>query len=105
MQPCVAAVAYLLRGICIHNKSNNLYLILGLNYAYIFPGAGRVNHAPLWSRLSDGDIVFLARGQPGLAVRATELRGDGWGRDDEAASTLAGRWVIYDAVCFVYTCW
>ena len=30
----------LLRGICIHNKSHNLPLILRLNYAYIFPGVG-----------------------------------------------------------------
>ena len=28
---------YLLRGICMHNKSHNLPLILGLNHAYIFP--------------------------------------------------------------------
>ena len=28
---------YLLRGICIHNKSHNLHLVLGLNYVYIFP--------------------------------------------------------------------
>ena len=31
---------YLLRGICIHNKSHNLHLLLGLNYAYTFPGVG-----------------------------------------------------------------
>ena len=31
---------YLLRGICIQNKSHNLPLILGLIYAYIFPGVG-----------------------------------------------------------------
>ena len=31
---------YLLRGICIVllNKSHNLHLFLGLNYAYTFPG-------------------------------------------------------------------
>ena len=28
---------YLFRGICIHNRSHNLHLILGLNHAYIFP--------------------------------------------------------------------
>ena len=32
--------SYLLRGIYIRNKSHNLPLILGLNHAYIFPGAG-----------------------------------------------------------------
>ena len=31
---------YLLRGICIHNKTHNLHLILGLNSAHIFPGVG-----------------------------------------------------------------
>ena len=31
---------YLLRGICIHNKSHNLHLILSLNFAYISPGVG-----------------------------------------------------------------
>ena len=31
---------YLRQGICIHNISHNLYLILGLNCAYIFPGVG-----------------------------------------------------------------
>ena len=36
----VTQLGYLLRGICIHNKSHNLHLILGLNYAYIFPGVG-----------------------------------------------------------------
>ena len=29
---------YLLRGICIHDKSHNFQLILGLNCVYIFPG-------------------------------------------------------------------
>ena len=57
----------------------------------------RVNHAPQWSRLGDGDILFLSRGQPSLAIRATELRGNGWGREEEAASTLAGRWVLCGA--------
>ena len=42
---CVMAVAYgarvyLLRGRCIHNKSRNLPLILGLSFAYIFAGVG-----------------------------------------------------------------
>ena len=32
--------SYLLRGICIHSKSHNLPLFLGLNYAYLFPGVG-----------------------------------------------------------------
>ena len=32
-------------GICIHNRSHNLHLILGLNYACVFPGAGRPNAA------------------------------------------------------------
>ena len=31
-------VEYLLRGICIHNKSHNLHPILGLNCVYIPPG-------------------------------------------------------------------
>ena len=33
---------YLLRGICIpvRNKSHNSHLILGLNYACVFPGVG-----------------------------------------------------------------
>ena len=33
---------YLLRGVCIrvHNKSHRFHLILGLNYAYLFPGVG-----------------------------------------------------------------
>ena len=34
------AAMYLLRGICIHNTSHNLHLILGLNYTYISPGVG-----------------------------------------------------------------
>ena len=29
---------YLLRGICIHNKSHNFHLIWGLKCVYIFPG-------------------------------------------------------------------
>ena len=29
-----------LQGICIHNKSHNLHLILGLNCVYIFTGVG-----------------------------------------------------------------
>ena len=33
--------SYLLRGICIHSKSHNLQLILGLNCVYLFPGVGR----------------------------------------------------------------
>ena len=33
-------VWYILRGISIHNNSHNLPLILGLNYAYLFPGVG-----------------------------------------------------------------
>ena len=32
--------AYLLRGICIHDKSHSLHLILGLIYAYILAGVG-----------------------------------------------------------------
>ena len=32
--------SYLRRGICIHNKSHNFHLILGLIHAYIFPGVG-----------------------------------------------------------------
>ena len=35
-----ALQSYLLRGICIHNESHNLPLILGLNYGYILIGAG-----------------------------------------------------------------
>ena len=31
---------YLLRGICIHNKSHNLHLIVGLNCVYMFTGVG-----------------------------------------------------------------
>ena len=30
----------LLRGICLHNRSHNLHLIVGLNCIYIFPGVG-----------------------------------------------------------------
>ena len=33
-------LGYLLRGICIHNKSHNLHLILGLNCVYILTGVG-----------------------------------------------------------------
>ena len=33
----IASLQYLLRGICVHHKSHNLPLILGLNYACIFP--------------------------------------------------------------------
>ena len=41
-------VRYLLRGICIHNKSQNLHLILDLNYAYTLPGVGmRVLNDPI----------------------------------------------------------
>ena len=32
---------YLPRGICIHNKSHNLHLILDLNYVYTFLGVGK----------------------------------------------------------------
>ena len=32
--------SHLLRCICMHNKSHNLHLILGLNYVYILTGAG-----------------------------------------------------------------
>ena len=31
---------YLFRGICLHSKSHNFHLTLGLNYPYIFPGVG-----------------------------------------------------------------
>ena len=39
-RPVPPSDEYLLRGICIHNKSHNFHLILGLNYVYIFPGVG-----------------------------------------------------------------
>jgi len=31
----------------MHNKSQNLHLILGLNYAYILPGVGNPESAPV----------------------------------------------------------
>ena len=40
---------YLLRGTYIHNKRHNLPLILGLNYAYIFPGVGTRSSSRRWT--------------------------------------------------------
>ena len=42
---------YLLRGICMHYKIHNFHLILGLNYAYIFPGVGTA---------SDSESIYLS---------------------------------------------
>ena len=74
---------YLLRGICIHNKSHNLPLILGLNYAYIFPGVGirglprpgaitdAAVHEPLTSLLSgDHPACWFRRHDPDLGADA-----------------------------------
>ena len=63
---------YLLRGICVHlichNKSHNLHLILGLNYAYIFPGAG----TGWWTRTRSGRPSWCC--QKELFRRSTKRR-------------------------------
>ena len=51
--------AYLLRGICTHNKSHNLHLILGLKYAYVFLGVGMRTSSSTLSSLSSASSRSL----------------------------------------------
>ena len=61
-----ATQEHLLRSMCIHNKSHNLPLILGLNCVYIFPGVGI---STLSSRLLVRRIRALpSQGSPRVCV-------------------------------------
>ena len=56
---CKARGMYLLRGICINTKSHNYHLILGLNYAYIFPPVvGTYTHPTLTVSLLDTSMQY-----------------------------------------------
>ena len=76
---------YLLRGICIFNYSRNLSLVLGLNYAYVFP-VRRYNSDCMFPTILQG--MFFA-----------QVFGWIW-----TVQWFLSIQYVFDTVCCVYTC-
>ena len=94
-----APTVYLLRGICIHNKSRNFHLILSLSCAYIFPGVDTTMHYTD-GRSSGRRTCTTLRGQTTATIsprtstcftcsRSTRLR-SGWRRCSPSSRCFCG---------------